>query len=79
MFLLLDRNVIINQSMDIYPLLNQIGFLNKYQYYNYKNGKLVSKFNHIKGRYQIISINQNEFFQENMQWCAELINYEKYL
>jgi hypothetical protein len=73
MFLLLDNDIIVEQSLEILPLLNRLGFLNKNQYYNYKTGKIKNKFNHIKGRYSLINIEQRLFFQENMLFYPNLL------
>lgn len=79
MFLLIENQKIVQQDMFILPLLNRIGFLNKDQYYNYKTGKIKNKFNHVKERFQIVHINQQEFFRDDMLWIPELLNYKKYL
>lgn len=77
MFILLDNKKPINQNLEIFPLLNQIGFINVNQYYNHLKKK-TKKFNHLfkehGGRYEIISINQNEFFQDNMLHYPNLLS-----
>ncbi len=79
MFLLIENNIIVQQDMYLMPLLNRIGFINKDQYYNFKTGKIKTKFNHVKERFQIVHINQQEFFRNDMLWCPEYLEYEKYL
>lgn len=63
MFILLDENKrVLQQCMEIKPLIHSLGFLNQSQYYNYKQGKLKNKFKHLD-KYEIVKVNQYEFFQ----------------
>ena len=78
MFILLnENNKVIDQSLEIWNILNRLGFLNKNQYYNYKNGK-TNKFLHLE-RYTLTKINQKEFFQANILYYPELLNFKNYL
>ena len=71
MFLLLDNNIIVQQSMEIMPLLNRLGFISNSQYYRMTKNK-TKKFNHIKDRFKIINIDQDKFFSDNMLYYGRL-------
>ena len=78
MFILIDRykNNVVFYAETIDKIVNRIGFLNTEQYYNHLR-RPQAKLKHITDKYEIMKVNQREFFQKHLL-CDDyyIDNYE---